>query len=133
MISAFKRYNSTETKPVEESEQSTVDSAISSATETVSSISEQAQEAIAEKFDQGSDYAPRAPRPARDIQPNKTIYVGNLLFEATPQDLEKEFGEFGEIVSSKIAQDARGLSKGYVATLPHRRAGNAHPGWLGLD
>jgi RNA recognition motif-containing protein len=57
-------------------------------------------------------------RPPMDVQPTNSIYIGNLLFEATPQDLEREFSAYGEIVSSKVAQDARGLSKGYVITLP---------------
>lgn len=49
-----------------------------------------------------------------DLQPTNSVYVGNLLFEVTPQDLEREFAAYGEIVSSRIAQDPRGLSKGYV-------------------
>lgn len=47
-----------------------------------------------------------------EIEPTNSIYVGNLLFEATPQDLEREFAPFGEVVSVKVAQDARGFSKG---------------------
>lgn len=53
-----------------------------------------------------------------DLQPSNSIYIGNLLFEATPQDLEREFSPYGEIVTAKVAQDARGLSKGYVIFSP---------------
>ena len=47
-----------------------------------------------------------------EIIPSPSIYIGNLLFEITAQDLEREFGEFGEIKSSIIATDPRGMSKG---------------------
>lgn len=44
--------------------------------------------------------------------PTNGIYVGNLLFDVTAADLEREFGSFGKITSATIASDARGLSKG---------------------
>lgn len=56
-------------------------------------------------------------RPPLDLQPTNAVYVGNLLFEVTPQDLEREFAAYGDIVSTRIAQDARGLSKGYVISI----------------
>ncbi|PBP21615.1 RNA binding domain containing protein [Diplocarpon rosae] len=46
--------------------------------------------------------------------PSSGIYVGNLLFDITQKDLEKEFGEFGEIKSVTVATDNRGLSKGFA-------------------
>lgn len=46
------------------------------------------------------------------IQPGPAIYVGNLLFDVTAKDLEREFAEFGTIKSATIATDPRGLSKG---------------------
>ncbi|KFY06120.1 hypothetical protein V492_08144 [Pseudogymnoascus sp. VKM F-4246] len=52
-------------------------------------------------------------RPPMELQPTNAVYVGNLLFEITPQDLEREFAAYGEIVSTRIAQDPRGLSKGF--------------------
>lgn len=105
MISAFRRFNSTESTPVDEpvsanaSEQSSVTSAVSSATESSLSAGNKDQE-----------FRER-------IQPNNAIYVGNLLFEATPEDLIRVFSPFGEVKSVKIAQDSRGLSKGYVDIL----------------
>jgi nucleolin len=45
-------------------------------------------------------------------EPNKGLYIGNLLFDVTAADLEREFGSFGTITSAKVATDARGLSKG---------------------
>lgn len=44
--------------------------------------------------------------------PNKILYVGNLFFEVTAAQLEREFQRFGKIVGTKIVSDQRGLSKG---------------------
>ncbi|KAI9052792.1 hypothetical protein LZ554_003065 [Drepanopeziza brunnea f. sp. 'monogermtubi'] len=53
-------------------------------------------------------YAERAP-PA----PTNSIYVGNLLFDITQEDIQREFESFGPIKSVTIASDNRGLSKGF--------------------
>ena len=53
----------------------------------------------------------RAP-PDRVLTPTNGIYIGNLLFDVTAQDITREFEQFGTIKSSVIATDARGLSKG---------------------
>jgi nucleolin len=53
-------------------------------------------------------------RDAAALQPSNAVYVGNLLFEVTEEDLQREFGKFGKIEGVKIARDARSLSKGYV-------------------
>jgi len=45
--------------------------------------------------------------------PSAAVYVGNIAFEAVSEDLEKGFGAFGPIKSSRIATDVRGLSKGF--------------------
>lgn len=112
VISAFKRYNSriSSDEPVstDASEQSSVSSAVAAAAETGASGFGM----------ENSDGTRPNSRPPMDLQPTNSVYVGNLLFEVTPQDLEREFGAYGEIVSSRIAQDPRGLSKGYVFSLP---------------
>lgn len=53
-------------------------------------------------------------RPARNIEPSNTVYIGNLLFDITEQELEDEFSQYGKIESIKLASDARGLSKGFA-------------------
>ena len=55
----------------------------------------------------------------RILTPTPGIYVGNLLFDVTTADLEREFGQFGKIISTTIATDGRGLSKGYVPLCPN--------------
>ena len=46
------------------------------------------------------------------LQPTETLYVGNMQFDTTEQDLQNYFGTLGEIKGVKIIHDARGLSKG---------------------
>ncbi|KAH8820340.1 hypothetical protein F5884DRAFT_43803 [Xylogone sp. PMI_703] len=55
----------------------------------------------------------RTPRSELNLTPSNSIYVGNLLFDIRPEELEKEFGQFGPVKSVKIATDSRGLSKGF--------------------
>lgn len=55
-----------------------------------------------------------------DPKPSRILYVGNLFFEVKGQDLEREFASYGEIVNARVAEDARGLSRGYVMLLQER-------------
>jgi RNA recognition motif-containing protein len=48
------------------------------------------------------------------LTPTTGVYVGNLLFDITGEDLQREFGQYGNVKSTVVATDARGLSKGYV-------------------
>ena len=46
--------------------------------------------------------------------PNK-LYVGNVSYRATEEDLIKKFSEFGECLSAKIVLDSfSGQSKGFA-------------------
>ena len=52
-------------------------------------------------------------QPSREpAQPKPTIYVGNLFFDVTENDLAKEFGKFGAVKNTRLIRDSRGLSKG---------------------
>lgn len=53
----------------------------------------------------GLDQRPPAP-------PSETIFVGNLYFDATAQELQQAFEEFGEIANTKIVYDHTGVSRG---------------------
>jgi hypothetical protein len=44
--------------------------------------------------------------------PKTTLYVGNLFFDVTAEDLRKQFETFGAVENALIVHDARGLSKG---------------------
>ena len=44
----------------------------------------------------------------------KTIYVGNINYQATEEDLRPVFAEYGEVISVKIINDREtGRSKGF--------------------
>lgn len=47
--------------------------------------------------------------------PKSTVYVGNLFFDVTAEDLRKQFENFGVVENALIVHDARGLSKGWVS------------------
>jgi len=48
------------------------------------------------------------------LTPTKVVYVGNIQFDVKEEDLQEEFKAFGQILSTKIIYDARGMSKGFV-------------------
>ena len=48
----------------------------------------------------------------RSTEPNKTLYIGNLYYEVTTDQLKRVFSRFGEVESVKIVYDNRGLSRG---------------------
>ena len=50
----------------------------------------------------------------------KTLYIGNIFFDVTEDDLRREFAKHGNVTSVKVVYDARGLSKGY-APCGHRK------------
>lgn len=47
--------------------------------------------------------------------PSPTVYIGNLFFDVTAEDLKARMEEYGVVEKSIIISDARGLSKGLVA------------------
>ena len=47
-----------------------------------------------------------------DVQPSNTVYVGNLYYEVTADQIKRVFGRFGEVVDVRIVFDNRGLSRG---------------------
>lgn len=69
-------------------------------------------------------YAPRnngrgynnAGRPGfreQNLAPTKVIYVGNIQFDVKEGDLLEEFKAYGQVLSTKIIYDNRGMSKGF--------------------
>ncbi|KAF7854723.1 hypothetical protein EAF04_010292 [Stromatinia cepivora] len=99
-------------------EEGTVRSAINSATETVSEYAAEAKDTIAEATGFASNNVGFGSRDRNfertEITPNNGIYIGNLLFDITEEDLKKEFEHFGTITDIRVTRDARGLSKGFA-------------------
>jgi nucleolin len=55
---------------------------------------------------------PRSPREANDTPPHNMLYIGNLYYEVTADQLKNVFSRFGEIENVRIVYDNRGLSRG---------------------
>jgi nucleolin len=59
---------------------------------------------------------PPESRPARfdrsNVTPRETIYIGNLFFDITAEDLKARMEAFGVVTHCTIVHDSRGLSKG---------------------
>lgn len=51
-------------------------------------------------------------RLGRSTEPSTTVYIGNLYFDVTEEDLRREMERFGTVMTIKIIYDGRGLSKG---------------------
>lgn len=45
---------------------------------------------------------------------NKKLYVGNLLYETTEDDLKELFGQFGPVASATVIRFQDGRSKGFA-------------------
>lgn len=62
-----------------------------------------------------------------DKEERMNIYVGNLSYEVTEDDLQKAFEEFGQVESAKIIKDMySGRSKGFgFVEMPTESDGNA--------
>ncbi|KAK5654766.1 hypothetical protein OQA88_6802 [Cercophora sp. LCS_1] len=65
----------------------------------------------AESKEKPSEFV-RNPNQGNDEPPN-SIFVRNMVFDATEEHLTSAFSKFGEVLYSTIARDARGLSRGY--------------------
>jgi nucleolin len=72
-------------------------------TEALEAVAEQAKKPQRKPFER---------RQKSDAPPNNTVYVGNLYYEVTADQLKRVFSRFGEVENVKIVFDNRGLSRG---------------------
>jgi nucleolin len=97
-------------------EQSAVDSAIKTTTETAANATStvtEAAESVRSAITGSEQRQDRGERRTGQIgEPKPTIYIGNLFFDVTENDLVKELARFGTIVKCRLMRDSRGLSKG---------------------
>ena len=97
-------------------EQSAVDSAIKTTTETAANAAStvtEAAESVRSAITGSEQRQDRGERRTGQIgEPKPTIYIGNLFFDVTENDLVKELARFGTIVKCRLMRDSRGLSKG---------------------
>ncbi|KAJ5875202.1 uncharacterized protein N7473_012549 [Penicillium subrubescens] len=54
-----------------------------------------------------------AQAPRVKIPPNETVYIGNLFYDITAEDLRKHMEKYGTVLNTMITHDNRGLSKGF--------------------
>ena len=88
-----------------------VKSAAQTASETVSGATQSLAD-VAGMGSQASNAGLGAPKTSN------VVYVGNLFFDVKEEDLQNEFEKAGRVLTTKIIEDARGLSKGFDYLLP---------------
>ena len=97
-------------------EQSTLSSAVDTATETAASaastVTGAAQSTASAVMGSGRSQDEGRSRAGQLGEPKPTIYIGNLFFDVTENDLVKELARFGTIMKCRLMRDSRGLSKG---------------------
>ncbi|KAL1855633.1 hypothetical protein Plec18170_004359 [Paecilomyces lecythidis] len=110
------RWNSNETAKDASEQRPVVDPIAESASAeaTKQDVSEATEEATQTDAALESD----APRPSRrpvmaPPEPKETIYIGNLFFDVTAEDLKNQMQKFGVVETTRIVHDNRGLSKGF--------------------
>lgn len=96
-----------EAPETEISSDQTEQAAVNNAVESHSPVSQLTKDVDAEGSRFTGMRTPREP-----ATPKPSIYVGNLFFDVTDNDLSKEFSRFGTIKSVRLIKDVRGLSKG---------------------
>ena len=86
----------------------------SSAAEQIADSARSAYEGASQRASSAAQSAglTEGKRPGAVGQQAGVIYVGNLFFDATEDDLSKEFGKVGEVINAVVKRDARGLSRG---------------------
>lgn len=106
--------------PADTEEQSTIASTISSAAETVEGRAADASDAATQTTEAADGAATSTfafERRSKTFDstnaPNTTLYIGNLFFEVTEDQLKKVFSRFGAVTKSSIVYDNRGLSRGF--------------------
>ncbi|KAL4744189.1 hypothetical protein BDV11DRAFT_177119 [Aspergillus similis] len=46
-------------------------------------------------------------------EPKQTVFIGNLFYDVTAEDLKKQMAKYGVVEGVNIIYDSRGISKGY--------------------
>ncbi|KAF1911604.1 hypothetical protein BDU57DRAFT_95061 [Ampelomyces quisqualis] len=72
-----------------------------------------ALEQVAKVADSASSGQTSATPRDETVVPRPQLYIGNLYYEITADQLKKVFSRFGTVVSVKIVYDNRGLSRGF--------------------
>jgi hypothetical protein len=76
---------------------------------TAAEVEIEATEQVSVPVDEGIKSSRR-----NNATPSPTVYIGNLFFDITAEDLKVRMESFGVVEKATIISDARGLSKGLV-------------------
>jgi nucleolin len=109
--------NKTSPVSADESDARVLESAIQAAAEAspavVNEVSESAEAAAASEQETEELGKPtRRPSFVTPPDPKETVYIGNLFFDVTAEDLKQQMSKYGTVEFCKIIHDSRGLSKG---------------------
>ncbi|KAF2088083.1 RNA-binding domain-containing protein, partial [Saccharata proteae CBS 121410] len=124
-----KRFNSDEAKPTEATtteetaeQNDTTEEHASAAAEVEDQSTEAQKPTVGDAVDSAAQTVKETVNSAigatadalsADDPVKRTLYIGNLFFEVGEDQVRKEFARFGNIKSSRLITDARGLSKGF--------------------
>lgn len=98
--------------PVEENLTPAQEAAQAEPTNASATIGEEALEAVADQAQGGAPQRRERRSGGTPAAPGNTLYVGNLYYEVTADQLTRVFSRFGEIDNVKIIYDNRGMSRG---------------------
>ena len=99
--------------PIEDNLTPAQESAQAPPTDASATAGTDALEAAAESVTSGGEQQkPKAGVGLQPAAPNNMVYVGNLYYEVTEDQLKRVFSRFGTVNSIKIVYDNRGLSRG---------------------
>lgn len=108
-----------ETNYAPEEQKSSIDTAIDKVTQVAAEAAQTVTGSASIAEDISAAATPKSQemretsRDPSSIPPVSSIYIGNLFFDVTLEDLRREFSRFGQIIDTSIIRDARGLSKGF--------------------
>ncbi|KAJ4344919.1 hypothetical protein N0V95_006119 [Ascochyta clinopodiicola] len=80
-------------------------------TNAAETVDADALKAVAEAADKPASKPKRST--GGDAPPNNVVYVGNLYYEVTADQVKRVFSRFGEIENVRLVFDNRGLSRGF--------------------
>jgi len=95
---------------VQETTQSVVDAVKEKAAAAAETVQETTRSAAETLLGRSVD---REAGTFNEPKPSKIVYVGNLFFHVKLEDLQAEFSRFGDVQNCRIAEDPRGMSKGF--------------------
>ncbi|XPS70340.1 hypothetical protein M3J09_002562 [Ascochyta lentis] len=82
-------------------------------TDAAETVGADALQAVADAADKPARAPKRTPGGESLAAPNNVLYVGNLYYEVTADQIKRVFSRFGEVENVRIVFDNRGLSRGF--------------------